>query len=299
MITAKNYAAKAQRDMYSVIKHFERRGWEVDAGSLSMIVNSIDEAVHFSLPEKGVLFQTDLRSISDQHIRLPFPKVTLEFDLPVDNFGSKCVIVAQEVNKTELQDYRKLNIDSDIVILVITIAYNTNFNQWATLPYCYAIPSSWNDSVDDGDPLSFKPICLTMLPNMEKELITQTGNGERLSRAFANYNSGIVLGFIEALSCSNITFEPINKINPLKNEKRVKSGKLPIFETNVLTIKTPLNRKVTNNDTTGLTKNSPREHLRRGHIRRLDENRKIWVNACVVNAGSKNGKIVKSYNIIK
>lgn len=41
---------------------------------------------------------------------------------------------------------------------------------------------------------------------------------------------------------------------------------------------------------------SPREHLRRGHIRRLEDGRKFWINAAVVAAGN-GGKIHKDYGI--
>jgi hypothetical protein len=41
---------------------------------------------------------------------------------------------------------------------------------------------------------------------------------------------------------------------------------------------------------------SPREHLRRGHIRRIAGNRCVWVNSCVVAAGSRFG-VSKDYTM--
>ena len=40
---------------------------------------------------------------------------------------------------------------------------------------------------------------------------------------------------------------------------------------------------------------SPREHLRRGHIRRLADGRRIWVNAAIVGAGKGVGVVSKDY----
>ncbi len=41
---------------------------------------------------------------------------------------------------------------------------------------------------------------------------------------------------------------------------------------------------------------SPRMHLRRGHLRRL-ENKVIWVRPAMVNAGSNAGAVLKDYAV--
>ncbi|MEO3722889.1 hypothetical protein, partial [Lacticaseibacillus paracasei] len=64
------------------------------------------------------------------------------------------------------------------------------------------------------------------------------------------------------------------------------------YETKCLTIKAT--QKQGTGTRTG-THESPRQHLRRGHIRRL-ESGNIWVNACVVGSSEK-GVIKKSYNV--
>lgn len=43
-------------------------------------------------------------------------------------------------------------------------------------------------------------------------------------------------------------------------------------------------------------RNGPREHLRRGHIRRLPDGRKIWVQACVVGSRAL-GVVRKTYAV--
>lgn len=98
----------------------------------------------------------------------------------------------------------------------------------------------------------------------------------------------------EALSCSNVTHEPIEKINPAVNARRIRDGKLPLYETRCLIINA--GKQATAGTAQGGTHNSPRQHLRRGHIRRLLSGN-IWVNSCVVAANSPLGKIDKSYAV--
>lgn len=101
----------------------------------------------------------------------------------------------------------------------------------------------------------------------------------------------------EALSCSNVDSEVIEKIDAKANEKRIRKGKLPLYETRRLVINVPLS---STSDKTGSSsdRSGPREHLRRGHIRRLQDERKIWVQSCVV-GHRELGLINKSYSVTK
>ena len=97
---------------------------------------------------------------------------------------------------------------------------------------------------------------------------------------------------IEVFSCSNVI--AVNNLPPkLINQKRLKKGKVPFFEYKTLHIKQE--RKEKNNIKKG-THNSPRLHLRRGHIRKLYDGRKIWITACLV-GNKKNGMIIKDYKL--
>lgn len=96
----------------------------------------------------------------------------------------------------------------------------------------------------------------------------------------------VILSFINALSCSNVRTA---RHEPKKSKPK---SALPFDAYHVLTI-----------GTTGVSRiapgigahRSPREHLRRGHIRRLDDGRRIWVNATVVAAGRGAGVVTKDY----
>lgn len=76
------------------------------------------------------------------------------------------------------------------------------------------------------------------------------------------------------------------------NAKRTNQGKPPLYDYHCLTVTT--NRQSSAKGQGTGTHASPRQHLRRGHIRRLPD-KKVWVNSCVV--GSY-GKICEDYRLI-
>lgn len=103
---------------------------------------------------------------------------------------------------------------------------------------------------------------------------------------------GNALNLFYILGCSNVTtidHEPPAALN----KKRVARGKLPIHSHKTLVL--VIDQPKTQGPCLGGTHASPRVHLRRGHIRRLDEQRRVWVQPCVV--GSAHGIVTKDYRI--
>ncbi|TXG87836.1 MAG: hypothetical protein E6R10_07170 [Rhodocyclaceae bacterium] len=103
-----------------------------------------------------------------------------------------------------------------------------------------------------------------------------------------------LLSMLSALACSNVTAEIAERVDPKVNERRTRAGKLPIFETRVLTVlcpRAPINRTGQQGD-----RASPRQHLRRGHVRHLPDGRRIWINAAIV-GDPANGRIRKFYDV--
>lgn len=105
----------------------------------------------------------------------------------------------------------------------------------------------------------------------------------------ASHDVSTLLGFCNALACSNVRF---GRSEPKKLGKKIKAA-LPFDAYHVLTIDVTANA----GERTGLggPHRSPREHLRRGHIRRLADGRRIWVNATIVAAGRGGGAVTKDY----
>jgi hypothetical protein len=96
----------------------------------------------------------------------------------------------------------------------------------------------------------------------------------------------ILLGFLNALACSNVAVERLtSKRGALKAAK-------PVDAYHVLVIRGRHDGNGACNS--GAAHRSPREHVRRGHVRRLLDGRRIWVNVCVVARGAP-GKVTKDY----
>ena len=95
------------------------------------------------------------------------------------------------------------------------------------------------------------------------------------------------------LGCSNVDTAD-NPAPAALNRKRARTGKFPIFTHKTLVIVADAKRHEKANR--GGTHTSPRVHLRRGHIRRLGESRRVWVQPCVV--GSKHGVVTKDYKVV-
>lgn len=109
-------------------------------------------------------------------------------------------------------------------------------------------------------------------------------------RALKNHGFG-VMQLLAALSCHNVettTAQPPAALN----KRRAQRGKVPFYSYHVLMLAPGKAQAV--GTPTG-THASPRIHLRRGHVRRL-ESKNVWVNACVV--GNKAlGMVTKDYSV--
>lgn len=93
-----------------------------------------------------------------------------------------------------------------------------------------------------------------------------------------------------ALACQNVSSERISPPKLLQSERR-RRKKLPLFDYHLLTLG---RRGAGGSSSEGSgTHAGPRTHLRRGHIRRLGENRTTWVNETIVNPG--HGFVEKGY----
>lgn len=112
----------------------------------------------------------------------------------------------------------------------------------------------------------------------------------------------VVLEVLEALACSNVHAERNRSTPPAVNARRIRDGKTPLYDDWVLTIDAP----TALDEATGEPlprgaqsgRASPRQHLRRGHIRIYKATgKRVWINAMVVSAGS-DGTVTKTYRLL-
>lgn len=331
MITAKNYAAQAEKFLREDLRgYMTARDY---ASLMDQFVNEIKQSVHFALPDTGSIFDDDKKGIRGEKVRLPFPKITIEYYCPEIKevhddsvWASKRLIYAQEVLTKDLrekidaanrdqQDIVRQAVfnfeDEDIWIIVRAAVFYPHLNMWHPDVIGWVMPSSWDQEmfhnlvpITDrgtdytngetrmhGFPVSLCPDMLEQSQNVDDKDALECAMKDIASEVSA------VLELCEALSCSNVHHHVVEQINPTVNERRIRDGKTPLYETRTLWIDVP-GSDSGSSEHQGGTHRSPRQHLRRGHIRNLQSGKKVWVNATVV--GSRdNGVINKAYGIKK
>jgi hypothetical protein len=102
-----------------------------------------------------------------------------------------------------------------------------------------------------------------------------------------------ILELLEILSCSNIEASSVKPTRSISS-KEMREGVLPFDSYKVLEVTTKYNEE-TGRSLSGNGR-TPREHVRRGHIRRYKTGLQIWINAMVVSVGVGN-KVTKDYLI--
>ena len=274
--------------------------WDVTPEYLSKSLMLLDEAqksVKFVLPENGVIFDNKLQGLPDV-LNLPYKEIVIEYHCSnpdgraSDYFGKESTLNVKKRIVYAQQD------GDNIQVAAIVFSESDNGGFWQVLPYiAEIIPRSnissseiVNDKEDMPNSYAVEKVVGTYydLGGMAKKC-----HGENWEE-HAYYNMGdecqAVLSLIEALSCSNVKPSKLQTRQKM-NKNALKRGALPFDEYHILSLDGA--SKSSGEGKSFLDRRSPREHLRRGHIRKL-ENKKIWINSMVVNAGN-HGKIHKSY----
>jgi len=253
------FAAQVERSLSTAAEELTATG-NPGAAFAQAIVRAIPAAQHFTLPQGGRLFDDGLRGLdTDLHAaRLPYPVITLSFA----DGARRTLVVAHEQHEAGRNT------------IVVQVAVDTgNGEGWGFYP-CTAQPEQRHD---DGsiDWQCFDAIGSRLDRTPMHEAVMAAGRS--------------ALELIEALSCNNVSAEIVERIDPAVNARRRRQRKLALYETRVLVVK--VGEQVHAIGAPMGDRDGPREHLRRGHIRRLPDGRKTWVQACVV--GSRALGVVK------
>lgn len=215
----------------------------------------------FILPDGGMLLEdNELKALDGaESLRLPHPFVALEWP------DTKSIIFAREHESS-----------GDIAVTAV-VHNKTNgcWDEWKTV-YMSNTPHETICSRRDGK---------AEISCMADQSIHENDVASRAVRSVLM----VVLSFLNALQCSNVH---IARSLPRSSGKKVKAA-LPFDTYHVLTVDVP-GRAGDGVGATG-SHRSPREHLRRGHIRRLSDGRRLWINATVVSAGRGAGVVKKDY----
>ena len=275
MITAKNYAAQAIKGISSKLLKFK------DPAILLYQIELIEKAVKFVMPDGGVIFDSNLKGIRGQYAKLPYKRITVEYVTQYNGAFIKTLVLAEQEDKV-------INVSSFFAV----------GDRWEPCPVGIVLMGDWWDYSDKslhclGDGTAeFRLKCtpVSLYPNQFCEVEKDIDQG-RVHGITNDVKS--LLELLEALSCRNVTTSNFQDASSA-NVRRIKQGKLPIYETKMLVIDTRASSN--SNGGNGGGHASPRQHLRRGHIRRLGSGN-IWVNSCVVGDPQK-GSINKQYSVM-
>ena len=228
------------------------------------------EVVKFKLPIDGILIDDPTFKGLDNlsQVRLPYKKIILEYERSEDwclskpnsnEWPRKTVLICEE--------YAELNL-----IRLTYWGYFEDMKLWGpSLPVFINLEKTYR--AEEGFVFSFHGKDKDIVSGYQEEIL-------------------VLYGLLNALACSNVKIEKLAQRKPPKSKKM---DALPFDDYHVLTVSTSSNKTSDGSYTESFgDRHAPREHLRRGHIRRLQDGRKIWVNAAVINAGSV-GKVRKNY----
>lgn len=240
----------------------------------------LDQAVKFSLPDGGHILEVEhgesLREMY-QHlipiIKLPYDLMTIEFTLSANGQAEPMpfvMLLSQEENSIFCEIFYKQN----------------GLKFWVITAFIAEIRADWDDFG-------------ILLKGRDGGFVSE------LEKNLSNLMVSVILNFLSALNCSNLSVSDVPvRLNSLsfknKNKNKNKNQKKESKEQDATIYKVlVIDTDAMQNDSEALGSkggSSKKLHLRRGHIRRL-KNKMIWVNSCVV-GDKKNGAIDKSYRVV-
>lgn len=260
-----------------------------DSQFVRHLIKQIDKAVHFQMPEGGKIFDDDLKGIKGSVIRLPFPLITFSFERD----GTKFVCLAEEAVSVKAVE------GTPIMFRLNVILSNPESKGWVPGIIEAHASSAWDDGAEvvPSGKVASRSRMVFCLPSYINSSHNVSHPNFSTDHRAAEICLITLFELCEALSCSNVGHQPIDKINKNMNLRRVKGGKLPLFEIHTLTIDSdeqgnsaPLVPGASLGE-----QGKKRQHLRRGHIRRLPKGN-IWINSMTVGSLSV-GLIAKNYDL--
>lgn len=246
------------------------------------------QSVKFFLPNGGRLLDDRKFKALDEteELRLPYPFIALEYRSDWGARGPDVPLWGREGPVYEDDSFidapkRIVFAEEREDFIVVTVAFWARHNgRWAVLPECGVPRRGYLDRTKERDGL------VPMVFSAPDERVPLCDYMDELAA---------LMCFLNALQCSNVSIAKQSQ-SVATMAKRPKVA-IPFDTYHVLVIG---HQETSSNGGSGANHGghrSPREHLRRGHIRRLHDGRRIWVNASVVAHGRGRGVVTKDYTL--
>lgn len=257
------------------------------------------EYVHFLLPDNGASVMDLIEGKSLSHVikdyiagsHLPFERVCFEFEL------SEELKSISNVRAVVVMAHEEMITDGTVRAIVLNTALQTNeksvfgnkgskYHASPNTQPSYIIIDENYLAKQTGEPCG---LCIsdgkTQVQNYHnKDHFTDT--------SMIVFQT--VVAALAALSCSNVRIEKGFPPSLMDNKARIKKGHVPHTQKNFITFSVVTEIHGANPNKGSHTKKST--HIRRGHIRRYQSGKKIWVESTVINGGAGEVK-PKKYKI--
>lgn len=275
-----NYSARAIEELKSMRNKGLSFDYEEDYNKFDSIISMLRTGQKFFLPTNGLLL--DISVVKDEYndlIKLPYPVCVLEFNANDYDAGKNPYQVTSEL----------VHPSKFIVILheneggeIITNSLFEYEGKFYTSPFESKLDrmDSASNLIDFIPSLTFA----TLAKNFKEVDKSSVMNDLHLDISVAHQ-------FMIVINTKNVTKDKIFPSEKL-NKKRCKNDKEPYDSYWVLDILKEEHERVVN----GGSHASPRQHFRRGHLRRLQNGDVVWVRHCLV-GNKEQGVVNKSYSI--
>jgi hypothetical protein len=278
-----------------------------DEGLVDEIIGLLGNAIKFVLPENAHFYE-DIKdsfvsiSVEDlpEYIKKDkeylgnlndeeWTQVTFS-EYEISSWHLPYETVAFEFKNTFSNVYKEFGPCNCIALIhknLLFYFWQERSRMWGIFPYALRVSNDF-ESIQQS-----KQSIIPVLPGM-----AESGGQKGYHGAIGEFGSivKILAQTFAFMRCNNVYVK--NNLAPKRlNKSRKKKGKLPLFEYKTLEVRQS-NGVVVTTEEHVRTRNSPRIHLRRGHIRTYADGSSTYVVPCVV--GSKErGVVHKQYEVHK
>jgi hypothetical protein len=329
-----NYCAHAIEDLRKLETSLHSVAPE-SARVFRRLVDMLKDSVKFILPNCcDLIDQNELRQAHLDLIRIPFPCVAFEAPWEKEEdikqlgdfqqtLATKRIALCWEASP-EYELLPGLNNIIDVFpeggVFILPIYWVPEYRQWTVALGGSFVPyeNSLKDMNLEGECLPasriahaatieaglaksnakyFRAEPFYVLPEFYEKTLTAYGGD--IDKVYAQIildshdEAQMVVQACSIINCANVTTAEISAPAAL-NKKRQENGKQPFFSYKVLQLSDE--RREAGKSGVGGVHASPRMHLRRGHLRRL-ESKVVWVRPSMVKAGANTGVVLKDYAV--
>lgn len=322
-----NYTAHAIEEL-KVQAGIIKQKMPLSGDAIYRFIDDIRASPKFILPDYGSLIY-NLYEMPEgiEMTRLPFSKIVLEVPYPsqnlkIDNIRecTKRLILAEEgvcnfglAGVTESGPFTPTSGNEKPNCIKITVvAWYAEAKAWYPIMASGLVQIGTKsqkaaETTPEDDPYWENRKQTVIIPFMSEPFLEEVvdffirDKGLREYRLSVSNDIGIEISIVAemlaVLNCRNVGTEIIAP-SEKQNKARRRSGKEPFHEYHVLNVGgSNLYGRGSSSSWQIGDEYKVRQHLRRGHIRRLSDDHTVWVNQTVVAAGSIKGNVKKSYKI--